>query len=60
MTFAESQRFFHGECDEGDFLGKAWRKTKGDDAPISWNSILDAYAHEKGIEAEGLKALVGV
>lgn len=59
MTCEESQRFFHGETDSGDdFLGKAWRKTRGDKTAIDWAAILDAYADQTGEDAASLKSLV--
>lgn len=59
MTFAQSQNFFHGETDEqNSFLGKAWRKTSVDKAPISWNMVLKFYADETGQNLDELKALV--
>jgi hypothetical protein len=62
MTFDESQRFFHGECAGSDkgYLGRAWRRTRGDNARISWEAILNAYAEQSGEDAEQLKSLVCV
>lgn len=58
MTFGESQRFFHGEAGEDNFLGKAWKKTQPENAPISWDTIVTAYAHQTGKDVTDLKALV--
>ena len=61
MTFEESQKFFHGETDgPNTFLGKAWRKTHGQNTPISWDAILKAYADETKKDLITLKALVCV
>jgi len=58
MTFDESQKFFHGEADKDDFLGKAWRKTQRNKVLISWDAILNAYSAQTGQDAAELKALI--
>jgi hypothetical protein len=60
MTFGESQRFFHGEADSDDFLGRAWRRTTRENAPISWEVILKAYSDQTGQDLGQLKALICV
>jgi hypothetical protein len=59
MTFAESQKFFHGDQDGSNtFLGKAWKATKSDKAPISWEDIVTAYSKETKHDAAQLRALI--
>jgi hypothetical protein len=58
MTFAASQKFFHGESGENNFLGKAWSNTHKANAPISWDAILTAYAAQTGADVAALKSLI--
>lgn len=58
MTFSASQKFFHGEAGKGNYLGRAWSKTPKENASISWDTILKAYADYTGHEITPLKALI--
>lgn len=56
MTFEESQDFFHSTS----YVGRAWDSVSVSNGPIDWETIIEAYAKEKGEDAESLKDLVCV
>ena len=58
VTFNDSQKLFHGEAGENGFLGEAWGRTQKDNAPISWDTILKAYADQTGEDVTALALIL--
>ena len=58
MTWQESQDYFH--LAEDSFMGKAYEEAGAKNAPLDWNTIIDAYDERSEENHEHIKSLIAL